>query len=170
MKIALLIIDPQNDFVNPKGNLYIPGAEKGIEEINKFIGEKGKEISKIYISQDTHQAIHIGHSKWWKPEPEEFTTITLQDVKNKIDLPRFYTTQRDIIGYINSLPDKKHTIWPEHCLEGSWGWCFPESLVKTLNDWSYKKYGKKYEIVQKGMNPNKEMYSVFSYANSKLFL
>lgn len=161
---TLLIIDPQNDFVDPKGSLYIPGAEKGIEEICKFIKEKNP--SHIIISQDTHQAVHIGHAMWWKPMPEEFTTITLQDIKNGIYSPRFFSTQRDVAKYINALPGKKHNIWPDHCLEGSWGWCFPDSLIQSLNDWSFERHGKKYEIVQKGMNSNREMYSVFSYADS----
>ena len=39
------------------------------------------------------------------------------------------------------------TVWPYHCLEGSWGWCFPEELVEALNEWGFN-HNKTYEIFE----------------------
>ena len=35
----LLIIDPQNDFVNPDGSLYVDGAEDSIKNLCQWINE-----------------------------------------------------------------------------------------------------------------------------------
>ena len=159
----LLIIDPQNDFVDSKGSLYIPGAENGIDSICDFI--KNDNPLNIIITQDTHQYYHIGHSDWWKEDIPPFTKITLEDVKTGKYNPKHYL-KKDAIKYINTLPNKTHTIWPKHCIKGSWGWAFPDKLVETLNEWSIKNKGKQYEILEKGTNPNREMYSAITEAGS----
>ena len=88
MKEVLLIIDPQNDFVDPKGSLYIPKAEKAIENLCEVI--KTRNPNRIIITQDTHQAHHIGHSSWWKEDPAPFTKITLSEVEEGKYSPRRY--------------------------------------------------------------------------------
>lgn len=45
-KSLLLIIDPQYDFCNPKGTLYVPGAEKATKELCKWISGKRKILEK----------------------------------------------------------------------------------------------------------------------------
>lgn len=162
MKEVLLIIDPQNDFVDPKGSLYIPGAEKGIEEICKVIKERNPH--KIIITQDTHQPYHIGHPCYWKGAILPFTKIGIEDIKSGKHEPKFLGSigKRNLVNYFSKLPEKTHTVWPEHCIEGTWGWVFPENLVETLKDWQLKNRGKSYEVIQKGMDPNHEMYSAFT--------
>lgn len=159
MKEVLLIIDPQNDFVDPKGSLYIPEAEKAIENLCEVI--KTRNPSRIIITQDTHQAYHIGHSSWWKEDPAPFTKITLSEIEEGKYSPRRYR-DKGLRDYMTKLPNKTHTIWPEHCLEGSWGWAFPDNLIKSLSKWQRKNFGKNYEIVQKGTDPNHEMYSAIT--------
>lgn len=158
MKEVLFIIDPQNDFVDPLGSLYIPGAEKAINEICKVI--ETENPSKIIITQDTHQAYHIGHPGYWKNSPKPFTKISLDDIKEGKYRPNNYFG--NIANYFHKLPDKIHTIWPEHCIEGSWGWAFPERLIQALKNWQLKNHGRCYEVIQKGMDPNHEMYSAFT--------
>jgi len=54
---CLLIIDIQNDFVNPKGSLYVPDSEKIINNINNYILEKRK-TSEIIYTKDNHLKIN----------------------------------------------------------------------------------------------------------------
>ncbi len=48
----LLIIDPNNDFADSHGSLYVPNANKAIEAIAHYINENNPEA--IAISLDTH--------------------------------------------------------------------------------------------------------------------
>ena len=165
MRNVLFIIDPQNDFVDPKGSLYIPGAEKAIDEICKVI--ENENPRNIIITQDTHQAYHIGHPGYWKNNPTPFTKITLEDINLGKYEPKYSYSKKNIINYINDLPDKTHTIWPEHCIEGSWGWAFPEKLINALKKWQLKNSGKSYKIIQKGFDIHHEMYSAFTRIDNR---
>lgn len=160
MKKVLFIIDPQNDFVDPRGSLYIPGAEIAVDEICKVI--ESENPSKIVITQDTHQAYHIGHPGYWKENPTPFTKITIDDIKLGKFKPSHYYSGSSIINYFHKLPNNTHIVWPEHCIEGSWGWAFPDKLIAALKKWQLKNQGKSYEIIQKGTDPNHEMYSAFT--------
>ncbi len=157
---VLLIVDPQNDFVDPAGSLYIPESEKAIKSICEVIEKRNP--SSIIITQDTHQAYHIGHSDWWKESPADFTKITQEDVVNGRYTPKNSQKKKELLNYMSKLPDKTHTIWPKHCLEGSWGWAFPNFLIESLNNWQFKNNGKRYQIIQKGTDQNHEMYSAIT--------
>ena len=54
----LLVIDMQNDFCHPEGSLYVKGAEKIIDPINKEMIVSGK-YDQIWATQDWHPANHI---------------------------------------------------------------------------------------------------------------
>lgn len=167
-KNLLLIIDPQNDFVDPKGSLYIKDSNKTLNILSEWINNNKNCIDDIIITQDTHLSYHIGHSNFWEGNINPFSNITSQDVKdNKIKLFNDHN-RKNIIEYLSNLEKQGriHTIWPEHCILGSWGWSFPDELTKSLNNWSLSNKGKLYKVFQKGIYPNKEMYSAFSYADS----
>lgn len=172
MKNLLLIIDPQNDFVNQKGVMYIKDAQKAINNINKFINANINKIDDIIITQDSHYSFHVSHSNFWKPIPKLFSEISYEQVKSKKFEPivNSQTKQKELLNYLKKLEslDQKQTIWPDHCILGSWGWAIDNQLVKVLNKWSINNNGKQYQIVQKGSYPWKEMYSVFSYADQSL--
>lgn len=161
---VLLIIDPQNDFVDPKGSLYIPGAEKGIDAICEFI-EKENPLH-IIITQDTHQVYHIGHPEFWEGDPEPFTKITIEDLKSGKYRPKEPGSLDYFYEYIDLLPDKVHMIWPKHCINGSWGHSFPKKLTDALISWSKKDILATYRVIQKGEYALSEMYSAISHVNS----
>jgi len=167
MRRLLLIIDPQNDFVDSKGSLYVPKAEEGVDAIIRYIKENGKDLDDIAITQDTHHKYHIAHPAFWYPRPEPFTQITTEDYRDGVYTAIMYPSTADkpfdpfIMQYLESLPGPL-TIWPEHCLEGSWGWAFPESLVSALHNWEIQVPLKKFKIYQKGMWSNVEAFSLFT--------
>ena len=37
MKIHLLVIDPQNDFCDPNGSLFVPGADEDIKRLAEMV-------------------------------------------------------------------------------------------------------------------------------------
>lgn len=55
VKRILDIVDMQNDFMQPGGALYVPGAEKIIPRANQFLkGLKPKDFDLILLKFDTH--------------------------------------------------------------------------------------------------------------------
>lgn len=157
----LLIIDPHNDFVDPSGSLYIPGAEKGIENIVKLIRERSDLFTDIAVTMDTHHKYHIAHPAFWNPRPEPFTQISVEDLETK-----YAPVQDEYLEYcrtyLKSLPGPL-TIWPEHCLFGSKGWALPDNLISALHDWEIEKNnGNPFMVYKKGQNPMFEAFSLFT--------
>lgn len=65
-KIHLVIIDGQNDFCNPNGALYVPGAAEGAVRTGKMISDRITEIDDIHQSADSHHRIDIAHPSLYR--------------------------------------------------------------------------------------------------------
>ena len=131
MTKILLIVDPQNDFVDHKGSLYVPGAESVIMKLCDYIKEHGEEYDHIVVTQDTHRRIHISLSNGWTHKPEPGSKV-VKRVGSDFEL---VAKDSSIIYYGENGVD----IWPDHCIIGTWGHCFPDSLVDALSEWEIKK-------------------------------
>jgi len=88
---TLLLIDIQNDF-HPGGSLAIPNADKDAERTANFIKKHSASISRIALTMDSHQRLHIAHPVFWKnssgEHPTPFTIISMEDVKSGKWMPR----------------------------------------------------------------------------------
>lgn len=167
-KTALLIIDAQNDFTDPKGSLYVPGAEEDIQRASDFILRNKIKIDKIFASFDVHSPMQIFHSKWWKNTEtnecvEPFSAISLQDVESGKIVP---VIEEDWSKhYLESLEKKgrfKHTIWPNHCILGTWGQQLNEKIKYAVENWQESKDHSVYmDIINKGWNPLTEFFGIF---------
>lgn len=51
---ALLVVDVQNDFVDPSGNLYVPGGEETVPLINAEIERARAAGAAVLFTQDWH--------------------------------------------------------------------------------------------------------------------
>ena len=56
-KTALIVVDVQNDFVDPKGNLYVNDAETVVANINAKIAAARSEGRLIVYTQDWHPEV-----------------------------------------------------------------------------------------------------------------
>ncbi len=167
MKNALLIIDAQNDFCLPTGNLPVLGAMDDIKRLCKFIENNLVAIDSISMTMDAHHTIDISHPSFWENKdgnnPPPFTGIGmdfLQDVLNGVWTARFYPAQA--VQYLRDLKSQgefNHTIWPYHCIMGSHGAAFVDELMETIRKWEMQ--GKFKQIVTKGTNPLTEHYGAF---------
>lgn len=52
--IALIVVDVQNDFASPEGNLHVPGGETVIPFINEQIVEANQAGAVVVYTQDWH--------------------------------------------------------------------------------------------------------------------
>jgi len=65
-KTALIVVDMQNDFVNPKGALYVKGSEKIVPTIRSLVEKARKKNVMIVFTMDTHMEDDIEFSIWPK--------------------------------------------------------------------------------------------------------
>lgn len=158
----LLIIDPQNDFVDKLGKLYVEGAEKAIENITQFLVKNIDCFKDIVITQDTHQRFHISSQYFWDERIKPGTIITKDDIKSVKYIP---IASREEIDYDLMFEgiDKYGpiTIWPSHCIEGTNGHAIPLKLMREVNNWGIRKR-RSYIIQKKGDIPVLESFSALT--------
>ena len=164
-KVDLLIIDPQIDFCDPNGSLYVNGADKDMERLANFIVRTGNKLNDIHVTLDTHHLLDIGHPLFWidasGKHPAPFTIITYDDVK----VGKWRTTVPGAMdratAYVKALADNKRyllCVWPPHCLIGSKGTQVYPEVWKALSDWEGAHVAF-VDYVTKGSNMWTEHYS-----------
>ena len=164
MKIHLVVIDPQNDFCNPNGSLFVPGADKDIDRLAVMVQRLSTKLDDIHVTLDSHRKVDISHPMWWKDasgkRPGPFTLITAADLESgKWDtyLPSFRTRT---LAYLKALGVRGrylHTVWPEHCLIGDEGHNVHPFLATAIHEWEDR--FAQCEFVTKGSNPWTEHFS-----------
>ena len=142
MKIHLLIIDPQRDFVDPRGSLYVPGAEKDMARLSLLVSRLKDKIDDITITLDSHQEVDISHPLWFRDasgnHPSPFTQIAAEDVVNGKWLCTWAGATSRTVEYLRTLQNNgryAHTIWPEHCLIGTEGHNVSLDLNEAVHEW-----------------------------------
>lgn len=162
-KVAILIIDAQNDFCDPKGSLFVPGAVEDNERLSKFIVDMKEEINFIGCTLDSHQIMDIAHPRFWSDKdgnhPNPFSVISAADVENgtwsavKPQTALKYLTDLEADGQF------PHVIWPEHCVIGTWG----NNLDPKVNDavLAWAADGHFVQYISKGANPFSEHFGAF---------
>lgn len=51
---ALIVVDVQNDFADPRGSLYVAGGEQCAADINVYLRDRGEQYDAIVASKDWH--------------------------------------------------------------------------------------------------------------------
>lgn len=162
----LISIDPQVDFCDPKGKLYVDGAEQDMARLANFIRKYGSKLDDIFITQDSHHFIHVAHPIYWKgpkgEKPDIFSLISADDVRKGVWSARNPAWQAKALKYVEALEKNgryKLCIWPPHCLIGSDGHKIYPSVFEALVEWEEKHFGM-INIFTKGSNLHTENYSV----------
>lgn len=163
--IHLLLIDPQNDFADPKGSLYVTGSETDMDRVAHLVERIGHKLSEISVTLDSHHLIHIANPDFWKnskgDSPPPFTQITAADVI----AGKWFTAQAGMaaraLKYLEALEKNHrygHTIWPPHCLIGEWGHGVQPKVAGMLRKWCKEQFAT-VDFVTKGSNPFTEHFS-----------
>lgn len=164
-KNALLIIDAQYDFCNPKGALFVKGSVEDNQRLASFILNNIDEIDFMAATLDSHHLNDIAHPSFWKDKngnnPPAFTVISAKDVRDGNWIPRFYPPQV-ALNYLDELEKQgefPHVIWPTHCLIGSKGHSIDDVVFDAIKAYQYK--GKTCQFVTKGTHPLTEHFGAF---------
>jgi nicotinamidase/pyrazinamidase len=119
---ALLVVDLQVDFC-PHGALAVNGGDEIVDGINNLISPPGKQFEKIVLTADWHPPSHISFASTHNLEPFSTKKVFGMDV----------------------------TLWPDHCVEGSFGAEFHSDLKVEKSDL----------VIRKGKNLEMDSYSAF---------
>lgn len=165
MKIHLVVIDPQYDFCDPGGSLFVPGANTDMIRLAAMIDRIRRQLTDIHVTLDSHRIVDISHPIWWKngkgEHPAPFTMITPAEVQSGT-----WTTTRPglctrSLQYLKDLAARDrypHVIWPEHCRIGTPGAIVVASLRDSFDSWERGKFAQ-VDYVTKGSNPWTEHFS-----------
>lgn len=163
--LTLFLIDPQVDFCEPGGALFVPGAEQDIARLAAMVRRHAESIAHIHVSLDTHHALDVGHPAFWQDPsgnpPAPFTRIGSEDVVSGRWVPTPHGARDRMLAYTYALEAHGRyplCIWPPHCLFGSPGHNIAPLLREALHAWETRR--KRFvNYVFKGTNPWTEHYS-----------
>lgn len=165
--MKLLIIDPQNDFCMPGASLFIKGADADMHRLSNFIISNVDKIESIDISLDMHMYDDIAHPMYWIDKegknPIPFTNITIEDVENGTWNPSKSSDLSKVKKYLLNLKNNNkftHTIWPYHCIAGTFGANIFPPLLTAIKHWMDISKKSFYTHI-KGMDRNSEHFGIF---------
>lgn len=163
-KIHLVVIDPQVDFCDPRGNLYVKGADKDMERLAGMVKRLGKKLDDIHVTLDSHHLVHIAHPIFWKnsagDNPKPFTIITAQDVRDgtwTTAKPGLFKSAKNYVEQLEKNARYPLCIWPPHCVIGTVGQTIYPVLNNALLEWC--RGFAAVDFVTKGSNILTEHYS-----------
>ena len=164
LNLHLLVIDPQMDFCDPHGSLYVPGADRDMDRLAAMIRRLRSKWTAIHVTLDSHRKVDISHPIWFKDSagahPAPFTVISAAD----LEAGRWSTTRPSAFNrtleYLRALAATgryPHVIWPYHCLIGDGGHRVWPELSAAIHEWE-ERFAIA-DFVTKGSNPWTEHFS-----------
>lgn len=167
-RLRLLIIDPQNDFMDIAGAaLPVPGAEADMQRVAALVHRLQARIDDIVVTLDSHNSIGIERVTFWQlpggGAVPPFSTVGAADVRAGRFAPRDARQRQDVLDYLDALEagsGRTLIVWPVHCVVGTWGHNIHTILGGAIADWEFARM-RPAEKVLKGMHPMTEQYSAF---------
>jgi len=162
--VHLLVIDPQKDFCDPNGALFVAGADQDMNRLADMVRRVKDKLSAIHVTLDSHHYVDIAHPIFWVGKdgasPDPFTIITASDFEAgtwRTKQPSCHERAYDYVRALEANARYPLCVWPPHCLIGSDGAQVTAPLFDALNEW--EKGFKIVDYVTKGSNPWTEHYS-----------
>lgn len=166
-KHTLVIVDPQNDFCDHRGSLYVDGAFADVKRLAAHITGDPARYTDIVVSLDSHDVIAIFHPKFWldenKNQPCPFTQITHGDFSSGKWRAASLENQAMAERTFKAMAEKSIgllMVWPEHCVVSTWGHNICDTLREAFFVWR-ERTGKAVRFVFKGENPYTDQFSIF---------
>ena len=164
----LLIIDPQNDFLDMAGAaLPVPGANADMDRLAQWLLTHADSVQSITVTLDSHASVGVERTSFWLDADGQsvapFTLISAADVQAQKFLPRHAALRAEVLSYLQDLEaqgQRQLVVWPVHCVVGTWGHNIHTGLSQAIAAWEMRT-GVTANKVLKGQNPLTEQYSAF---------
>lgn len=165
-RTRLLVIDPQNDFMDIAGAaLPVAGALADMQRLAAFVDGAGDRLAGIVVTLDSHHSVGIERPAFWRQGDGSavapFTTITAAQVRVGAFAPRRAQDLTRALAYLDALEAGGRyqlMVWPVHCEISTWGHNIEETLRQSLRRWEAATL-QAVRTVFKGTNPWTESYS-----------
>lgn len=162
--IHLLVIDPQNDFCDKSGSLYVDGADGDMDRLAAMIDRIRGRLSAIHVTLDSHRKVDISHPIWFKDgrgkHPAPLTVISADDLRKGTWTTTQPSAYKRTLSYLEALERGgryPHVVWPYHCLIGDEGHNVWPRLAEAIHAWEDR--FAMADFVTKGSNPWTEHFS-----------
>lgn len=163
-RIALLLVDPQVDFIHLDGALSVPGAVDDARRTIEWIFRHAGQITTIMASLDSHVPAQIFYPPWWIDaqghHPAPYTVITCEAVDDGVWQPVFEPQWS--VRYVHELETdakKQLMIWPYHTMIGTPGHAISPALYEAIVYHAAAR-GSEPAFLHKGAIPKTEFYSM----------
>ena len=165
-RIQLLVIDPQNDFMDvPGAALPVAGANADMQRVAGLIDAARDRLDAICVTLDSHHSIGIERPGLWRTgeggDVAPFTQISPADVRAGRFVPRQAQALPRVLAYLDALEAGGRyalMIWPVHCEIGTWGHNVHAGVRDAYHRWEQASLRPVRKIF-KGMNAWTENYS-----------
>lgn len=164
LRVLLLLVDMQVDFIHTDGALSVPGAVEDTRRTIEWIFKNTPTLTTIAASLDSHLPIQIFYASWWADgqgnPPAPYTEITVNDVKQGIWWPKYESEwSHDYVQKLASQAKKNLMIWPYHTMIGTPGHGLTPALYEAI---AYHSAARQTEpiFLTKGALPKTEHYSI----------
>jgi nicotinamidase-related amidase len=180
-RLCVLAVDIQNTFCIPDFELFVAGRSgTGAVDDNRrlceFLYRNLGEITQIFPSLDTHQAMQVFHAIWLVDErgdhPAPYTLVSAEDVATgrwrlngavaeALGIDTDYA-ERHLAYYTRQLAEGGKydlTIWPYHAMLGGIGHALVSAVEEAIFFHGLARYSNP-EFQVKGANPLTEHYSM----------
>ncbi|GAA5952738.1 hypothetical protein JCM21900_000422 [Sporobolomyces salmonicolor] len=111
MHRALLIVDPQYDFLPPSGSLAVRHGDSILPHVYRLLDDA--QWTLVVASQDSHPPAHISFASRHGVPP--FGTTTVRDPRTGAPVPQ--------------------ELWPDHCVAGTRGAELEDGVRARLGRW-----------------------------------
>ena len=164
----LLIIDPQNDFLDiPGAALPVPGADADMQRLADWLAHHAAQVQSITVTLDSHASVGVERTTFWRDALGQpvapFTLITAAEVVAGKFAPRHTEKREEVLRYLQALEaggQRQLVVWPVHCVTGTWGHNIHSGLAQAIAAWE-EQSGQVCHKVLKGQHPLTEQYSAF---------
>ena len=164
----LLVIDPQNDFLDiPGAALPVPGANADMQRLADWLTLHLAQVQSITVTLDSHASVGVERTTFWRDAQGQavppFTLITAADVLAGTYAPRHAEKLEEVLRYLQALEaggQRQLIVWPVHCVTGTWGHTLHSALAQAIAAWE-EQSGRVCHKVLKGQHPLTEQYSAF---------
>ena len=164
IKAKMVETDAEGKEVRYEPKLAVEGGWENAVNTASFINKNIESISKVILTFDTHEKYDVAHSLFWENEkgeqPEPFTIISHNDVKEGVWMPVDKNLYHNMIDYTRKLEEggkMQLCIWPTHAVLGSLGHKLVAPVEQAVYQWEdlHKARSQKY---MKGHYPLTEHY------------
>jgi nicotinamidase-related amidase len=164
----LLIIDPQNDFLDIEGAaLPVPGANADMTRLAAWLQQHRAAVQAITVTLDSHPSVGIERTSFWLQADGSaaapFSVVTAAALRAGQWRPRDAARTAEALAYLEALEapgQRQLVVWPVHCVLGTWGHNIHTGLARSIAEWEMHS-SQLCDKVLKGLNPMTEQYSAF---------